>query len=115
MHPQTGYVDYDELEKNATLFRPKLIIAGANAYPHGWDYPRLRKICGSVGAMLMADVAHISGLEATSSPFDYCEIVTSTTHNSLAPVSFALTRGSWTTSNSPCSHRCKVALTFPCG
>ncbi|KAL8143135.1 hypothetical protein V2J09_016167 [Rumex salicifolius] len=82
----TGLVDYDMLEKTATLFRPKLIIAGASAYPRDFDYPRMRKIADSVGAFLMMDMAHISGLVAASvvgDPFEYCDVVTTTTHKSL--------------------------------
>ncbi|XP_031103361.1 serine hydroxymethyltransferase 3, chloroplastic [Ipomoea triloba] len=82
----TGIVDYDMLEKTATLFRPKLIIAGASAYPRDFDYPRMRKIADGVGAFLMMDMAHISGLVAASvvaNPFEYCDIVTTTTHKSL--------------------------------
>ncbi|KAM5574551.1 serine hydroxymethyltransferase 3, chloroplastic [Rosa sericea] len=82
----TGLVDYDMLEKTATLFRPKLIIVGASAYPRDFDYPRMRKIADAAGAFLMMDMAHISGLVAASvvaNPFDYCDIVTTTTHKSL--------------------------------
>ncbi|KAK3035987.1 hypothetical protein RJ639_031160 [Escallonia herrerae] len=82
----TGLVDYDMLEKTANLFRPKLIIAGASAYPRDFDYPRMRKIADAVGAFLMMDMAHISGLVAASvvaDPFEYCDIVTTTTHKSL--------------------------------
>ena len=82
----TGLIDYDMLEKTANLFRPKLIIAGASAYPRDIDYPRMRKIADEVGAFLMMDMAHISGLVAASvlaNPFDYCDIVTTTTHKSL--------------------------------
>ncbi|XP_007012241.2 PREDICTED: serine hydroxymethyltransferase 3, chloroplastic [Theobroma cacao] len=82
----TGLVDYVMLEKTATLFRPKLIIAGASAYPRDFDYPRMRKIADAVGAFLMMDMAHISGLVAASvvaDPFEYCDIVTTTTHKSL--------------------------------
>ncbi|GMI81406.1 serine hydroxymethyltransferase 3, SERINE HYDROXYMETHYLTRANSFERASE 3 [Hibiscus trionum] len=82
----TGLVDYDMLETTATLFRPKLIIAGASAYPRDFDYPRMRKIADAVGAFLMMDMAHISGLVAASvvaDPFEYCDIVTTTTHKSL--------------------------------
>ncbi|KAE8675808.1 Serine hydroxymethyltransferase [Hibiscus syriacus] len=92
-----GLVDYDMLEKTATLFRPKLIIAGASAHPRDFDYPRMRKlvtygvdiywkIADAVGAFLMMDMAHISGLVAASvvaDPFEYCDIVTTTTHKSL--------------------------------
>ncbi|KAE8676030.1 Serine hydroxymethyltransferase [Hibiscus syriacus] len=82
----TSLVDYDMLEKTATLFRPKLIIAGASAHPRDFDYPRMRKIADAVGAFLMMDMAHISGLVAASvvaDPFEYCDIVTTTTHKSL--------------------------------
>ncbi|KAL3650764.1 Serine hydroxymethyltransferase 3, chloroplastic [Castilleja foliolosa] len=82
----TGLVDYDMLEKTATLFRPKLIIAGASAYPRDFDYPRMRKIADAVDAFLMMDMAHISGLVSASvvaNPFDFCDIVTTTTHKSL--------------------------------
>ncbi|RZB63759.1 Serine hydroxymethyltransferase 3, chloroplastic [Glycine soja] len=82
----SGLIDYDMLEKTATLFRPKLIIAGASAYPRDIDYPRMRKIADEVGAFLMMDMAHISGLVAASvlaNPFEYCDIVTTTTHKSL--------------------------------
>jgi len=86
VHPETGFVDYDEMEKLALMFRPKLIIAGASAYPRDWDYARMRKICDATGAFMMADIAHISGLVATGeakSPFDTCDVVTTTTHKSL--------------------------------
>jgi glycine hydroxymethyltransferase len=86
VHPTTGLIDYDELEKLAELFKPKLIIAGASAYPRDWDYKRMKDISDSVGAYLMADMAHISGLVAAkqcNNPFDYCDVVTSTTHKSL--------------------------------
>ena len=82
----TGLIDYEEMEKLATMFRPKMIICGASAYPRDWDYERIRKICDATGAYMMADIAHISGLVATgeaASPFKYCDIVTTTTHKSL--------------------------------
>jgi glycine hydroxymethyltransferase len=68
------------------LFKPKMIIAGGSAYPRDWDYARYRAICDKVGAFLMMDMAHISGLVATGeqkSPFEYADIVTTTTHKSL--------------------------------
>ncbi|KAJ3042591.1 Serine hydroxymethyltransferase 4 [Rhizophlyctis rosea] len=83
---KTGFVDYDKLEANAAIFRPKLIICGASAYPQEWDYARLRKIADAHGAYLMADIAHISGLVATqeaANPFEFCDIVTTTTHKTL--------------------------------
>ncbi|PIA51918.1 hypothetical protein AQUCO_01000052v1 [Aquilegia coerulea] len=82
----TGYIDYDQLEKSATLFRPKLIVAGASAYARLYDYARIRKVCDKQKAILLADMAHISGLVAAGvipSPFEYADIVTTTTHKSL--------------------------------
>ena len=79
----TGIIDYDEMEKLALMFRPKLIVAGASAYPRDWDYVRIKKICEATGAYMMADIAHISGLVASgeaANPFDFCDIVTTTTH-----------------------------------
>ncbi|WCJ28831.1 serine hydroxymethyltransferase 3 [Euphorbia peplus] len=86
LNESTGLVNYDMLEETAKLFRPKLIIAGASAYPRDFDYARMRKIADAVGAFLMMDMAHISGLVAASvvaDPFEYCDIVTTTTHKSL--------------------------------
>jgi glycine hydroxymethyltransferase len=86
VNSRTGLVDYDELATLANAFKPKLIIAGASAYPRDWDYARMRTIADSVGAYLMADVAHIAGFIATglmNSPFDHCDVVTTTTHKSL--------------------------------
>lgn len=82
----TGLIDYDTLAANALLFRPKVLVAGTSAYSRAIDYPRMREIADSVGAYLMADMAHISGLVAadvTASPFDHADIVTTTTHKSL--------------------------------
>lgn len=84
--PETGLIDYDQLERTAKLFKPKLIIAGISCYPRFLDYKRFRTICDQNGAYLMADMAHISGLVAGGvcpSPFEYADIVTSTTHKSL--------------------------------
>eukprot|EP00127_Corallochytrium_limacisporum_P000332 Clim_evm27s11 gene=Clim_evmTU27s11 len=81
-----GHIDYDALEKNAELFRPKIIIAGTSAYSRLIDYERMRKITEKVGATLLADMAHVSGLVAADvipSPFDHAEVVTTTTHKSL--------------------------------
>ncbi|KAM9954641.1 hypothetical protein ACTFIW_003241 [Dictyostelium discoideum] len=81
-----GLIDYQRLEENALLFKPKLIISGASAYPREWDYKRMRAIADKVGAYLMCDMAHYSGLVAAQlldSPFDYCDVVTSTTHKTL--------------------------------
>ncbi|XP_023001927.1 serine hydroxymethyltransferase 2, mitochondrial [Cucurbita maxima] len=82
----TGYIDYDQLEKSASLFRPKLIVAGASAYARLYDYARIRQICDKQKAVMLADMAHISGLVAAGvipSPFEYADIVTTTTHKSL--------------------------------
>ncbi len=68
------------------LFRPKILICGASAYPRDFDYVRLRKVADAVGAFLMCDMAHVSGLVAAGelkSPFEHCHIVTTTTHKSL--------------------------------
>jgi len=86
LNEKTGYIDYDALEHSAQLFRPKVIIAGASAYSRLYDYQRMGKIASDVGALLMADMAHISGLVAAKqipSPFEHCDIVTSTTHKTL--------------------------------
>jgi glycine hydroxymethyltransferase len=86
VHPETGYVDYDQLARDAGLFKPALIIAGGSAYPRDWDYYKFREIADANGALLMMDMAHISGLVATGeqkSPFEYCDVVTTTTHKSL--------------------------------
>ena len=83
---EDGYIDYDQLERDAMMFKPKLIICGASAYPRDYDYERFRKIADSVGAYLMADIAHTSGLIATGqlkSPFPFCDVVTTTTHKTL--------------------------------
>ncbi|KAF3796027.1 Serine hydroxymethyltransferase 4 [Nymphaea thermarum] len=82
----TGYIDYDKLEEKALDFRPKLIICGGSAYPRDWDYARFRAIADRCGALLLCDMAHISGLVAAqeaANPFEYCDIVTTTTHKSL--------------------------------
>lgn len=86
LNEETGTVDYDMLQKTATLFRPRLIIAGASAYSRDFDYARMRAVADSVGAYLMSDMAHISGLVAAGvveSPFPYSDVVTTTTHKSL--------------------------------
>merc|ERR1712054_654685 len=86
VHPETGLIDFDELRKTALVFRPAMIIAGFSAYPRTLDFSKFREIADEVGALLMADIAHISGLVATKqhpSPFEHCDIVTTTTHKSL--------------------------------
>lgn len=60
----TGIIDYDQLEANAALYRPKLIVAGASAYTRHYDYPRMRQIADKHNAWLLSDMAHISGLVA---------------------------------------------------
>ncbi|KAK0384398.1 hypothetical protein NLU13_8485 [Sarocladium strictum] len=83
---ETGIIDYDMLEKNAILFRPKVLVAGTSAYCRLIDYERMRKIADLVGAYLVVDMAHISGLiaaEVIPTPFKYADIVTTTTHKSL--------------------------------
>ncbi|KAG0237614.1 Serine hydroxymethyltransferase, cytosolic [Actinomortierella wolfii] len=75
--PKTGLIDLDRLEENAKLFRPRILICGASAYPREWDYARFRKIADQHGAYLMCDMAHISGLIAgqeADSPFKYCDV-----------------------------------------
>jgi glycine hydroxymethyltransferase len=81
-----GLIDYDTLEKNASLFRPQMLICGGSAYPREWDYARMRKIADNHGAWLLCDMAHVSGLVAAgeaASPFELCDVVTSTTHKTL--------------------------------
>ena len=82
----TGLIDYDEVEKLAMEHKPKMILAGASAYPRVIDFAAFRAIADKVGALLMVDMAHISGLVATGahpSPLPYADIVTSTTHKTL--------------------------------
>merc|ERR1712061_233165 len=84
--PETGLIDFEELRKQALLFRPAMILCGASAYPRVIDFGKFREIADEVGALLMADIAHISGLVATGchpAPFPYCDVVTTTTHKSL--------------------------------
>ncbi len=82
----TELLDYDELERVAKAERPKLIIAGASAYPRTLDFPRFRAVADSVGALLMVDMAHIAGLVATGlhpTPVGHAHFVTTTTHKTL--------------------------------
>jgi glycine hydroxymethyltransferase len=84
--PETEQIDYDALEKQATEVRPKLIVAGASAYPRTIDFERMGKIAHGVDALLMVDMAHIAGLIAAGlhpSPFGHADIVTTTTHKTL--------------------------------
>lgn len=83
---ETETIDYDEMEKIANESKPKLIVAGASAYPRIIDFERISKIAKSVSALFMVDMAHIAGLVATGlhpSPVPYADIVTSTTHKTL--------------------------------
>lgn len=81
-----GTVDYAALDASASLFKPKMIIAGGSAYPRDWEYSKYRATCDKVGAYFMVDMSHYSGLVATkehNNPFEFADIVTTTTHKSL--------------------------------
>merc|ERR1712029_1176438 len=83
---ETGIIDYEQLEQNAMMYRPKVIVAGTSAYCRTIDYKKMREIADKVGCYLMVDMAHISGLiaaQVNDSPFPYADIVTTTTHKSL--------------------------------
>ncbi len=83
---ETGFIDYGEVERIAKECRPKLIIAGASAYPRKIDFKRFREIADEVGAYLMVDMAHIAGLVAAGcheSPIPYAHVTTTTTHKTL--------------------------------
>lgn len=83
---KTGLIDYNKLEELAMLYRPRIIIAGTSAYSRLIEYERFRTIADKVGAYLLSDMAHISGLVAGGvipSPFDFSDVVTTTTHKSL--------------------------------
>lgn len=82
----TGLIDYKKLEDLATLYRPKLIVAGTSAYSRLIEYETMKNICDSIGAYMLSDMAHISGLVAAGvipSPFPHSDVVTTTTHKSL--------------------------------
>ncbi len=84
--PETEMIDYDELRKTALSCKPKLIVAGASAYPRAIDFARFREIADEVGALFMVDMAHIAGLVATGlhmNPVPYADVVTTTTHKTL--------------------------------
>ncbi len=86
VHPETEQLNYESIATLAELHKPKLIVAGASAYPRQFDFARLRQIADSVGAFLMMDMAHIAGLVAVGlhpDPVPYCDVVTSTTHKTL--------------------------------
>lgn len=88
IHGESNLIDHDSLAAQARLFKPKLIICGASAYPRDWDYGKLRAIADEHGAFLMADIAHTSGLVAAgelNNPFDFCDIVTTTTYVDWRP------------------------------
>jgi glycine hydroxymethyltransferase len=86
VNPETGYIDYDEVRSVAKAEKPKLIICGASAYSRIIDFAKFREIADEVGALLMADIAHIAGLVVTGlhpSPVPHCHFVTTTTHKTL--------------------------------
>ena len=81
-----GYIDYDNLEVMAKNYKPRMLICGSSAYPRDFDYARFRQIADMNDSYLLCDMAHISGLVATEefkSPFEYCDVVTTTTHKTL--------------------------------
>ena len=83
---ETGTLDYDQMAKTARAEKPKIIIAGASAYPRFWDFAKMREIADEVGAYLVADIAHVAGLVAAElhpSPIPYAHVVTTTTHKTL--------------------------------
>ncbi|TYJ42677.1 hypothetical protein E1A91_A03G104300v1 [Gossypium mustelinum] len=82
----SGYIDYEMLEERPMEFRPKLIICGGGGYPREWDYGRFRAVADKRGALLLCDMAHVSGLVAAleaANPFEFADVVTTTTHKSL--------------------------------
>jgi glycine hydroxymethyltransferase len=86
LDPETELLDYDDVEAKASEHKPKMIIAGASAYPRAIDFSRFRAIADEVGAVLMVDMAHIAGLVATGehmNPVPYADFVTSTSHKTL--------------------------------
>jgi glycine hydroxymethyltransferase len=86
VEPETGEIDWTKVREVAEREKPKLIICGASAYSRDWNYQALREAADAVGALLLADIAHPAGLIATgllNDPFDYCHIVTTTTHKTL--------------------------------
>jgi glycine hydroxymethyltransferase len=86
VEPESGLIDWEKVAVTAKKEMPKLIICGASAYSRDWDYERLREIADEVGALLLADISHPSGLIARgllNDPLEYCHIVTTTTHKTL--------------------------------
>ena len=82
----TGVIDYNKVKDQANRVKPKMIICGASAYSRDWDYKSLRSIADELGALLLADISHPSGLIASgllNAPLPHCHIVTSTTHKTL--------------------------------
>jgi glycine hydroxymethyltransferase len=83
---ETGLIDYNALEEVALRVKPKMIICGASAYSRDWDYAKIRKVADQIGALVLADISHPSGLIAAkllNDPLSHCHIVTSTTHKTL--------------------------------
>ena len=83
---ETGYIDYDEMRRIALENKPKMIVAGASAYPRVIDFAKIREICDEVGAYMMVDIAHVAGLVAAGlhpSPVPFADFVTTTTHKTL--------------------------------
>jgi glycine hydroxymethyltransferase len=83
---ETGLIDFDKVIETAQREKPKMIICGASAYSRDWDYKKLREAADSVGALLLADISHPSGLIARgllNDPMEHCHIVTTTTHKTL--------------------------------
>lgn len=81
-----GIIDYDNLEETAINYKPRLLICGASAYPRDFDYKRFREIADINNSFLLCDMAHVSGLVATqefNNPFEFCDVVTTTTHKTL--------------------------------
>ncbi|WP_133274503.1 serine hydroxymethyltransferase [Hymenobacter radiodurans] len=86
VEPETGLIDWEKVKETARREQPKLIICGASAYSRDWNYKALREAADEVGALLLADISHPSGLIAKgllNNPFEYCHIVTTTTHKTL--------------------------------
>jgi len=86
LHPDTGLIDYDQVEALAIEHKPKILVAGFSAYSRIWDWQRFREIADKVGAYLLVDMAHVAGLVAAGlypNPVPFADVVTSTTHKSL--------------------------------
>lgn len=86
LNEETGFIDYDDMEKTARKYRPKLIVGGASAYSREWDWKRMRVLADEIGAIFMVDMAHPAGLIAAGlldNPVKYAHIVTTTTHKTL--------------------------------